>query len=316
MDKVALMFPGQGSQRQGMGIDFINKNPRYADYFKQCSRAVGEDIIDIISGDSGKLDKTEYSQPAIYSLSCALFDYLDSTVSISGSAGAAIGHSLGDYSALYGCGAYGFKKGLELVVYRSRLMAEENRKAGGMMAAVLGVGPERIERIIDEFKLGIYIANYNHYSQTVVSGSRNRVREAVRVFKENGIRKVIPLRVGVASHCPLMAGVSKRLREYMDKNLDVGEFRIPFYSSTADDLISKTEVKKNLEEQLIKPIRWVDSINTLMDRGFDTFIEIGPKDVLGKLVKGIALQNKSRVDILKSEDTEQLVKKIKGGSLS
>jgi len=312
MDKIVLMFPGQGSQQQGMGIGFLKENPGYAGYFNQCSQVIGEDILGIISGDSGRLNQTEYSQPAIYSLSCALFDYLDSLVSISEMAGAVIGHSLGDFSALYGCRAYGFKKGLEVVRYRSRLMAEEDKSSGGMMAAVLGVGPQVIKQAIEKFGLKIYIANYNHYTQTVVSGTKENVREAVEVFKKNGIRKIIPLKVGVASHCPLMGEVSKKLREYMNRELDTAEFKIPFFSSTAADFIGASEVKKNLEDQLVKPIRWLDSVTSLLDRGFDTFIEIGPKKVLCGLIKNIAEKKGYQVKTYSTEDIQVLVNKLKG----
>ncbi len=311
MKKMVLMFPGQGSQYENMGVDFIEKNPSYAHYFTQCSQSLGEDLLAII-GQGSKLNQTEYSQPAIYTLSCALYDYLDHQLSLSKQAGATIGHSLGDYSALYGCGAYTFEKGLELVIKRGRLMAEENERSGGLMAAVLGKTPEQIEQAIKKLKLSVYIANYNHPAQTVISGERDMVQKAIKTMKQNGIKKVIPLKVGVASHCPLMQDISEKLAQYMSRHLHIGEFNIPFYSSTANGLINEGEVQKNLQKQLVQPIRWLDSVMRLLDQGFDTFIEIGPKDVLTKLVKPIAASHGSDVHVYNTENREELFKNLKG----
>ncbi len=313
MDKVLLMFPGQGSQHRGMGIEFLRKNPQYKDYFDQCSDSLGDDILDIIAEEGQVLDKTEYCQPAIYTLSCALFDFLCRQAGLQKIAGAAIGHSLGDYSALFACGAYSFSEGLDLVIERSSLMAEENKASEGMMAAVLGAGQEEVSGLIKRAGLDVYIANYNHHSQTVLSGKKKQIMETIKVFKENGIRKIIPLKVGVASHCPLLADTSKKLKEYMQK-IDISKFNIPFYSSTLNGFIGQGEVKNNLGQQLIKPIKWKHSINRLLESGYNTYMEIGPKEVLGGLVKNIAKKNGSEVKIFNTLDLDELIKRLKGGT--
>ncbi len=314
MKKIALMFPGQGSQQQNMGIGFLEKNQEYFSYFELCSSLLGVDIIDIIKNKPHLLNQTGYSQPAIFSLSCAIFDYMDKEVCLSEKAGTSIGHSLGDYSALYGCGAFSFDKGLDVVIERARLMAEENKRSQGMMAAVLGIGPEKINQLIQILKLDVYIANYNHHTQTVISGESKYIKEAIRLFKENGIKKIIPLKVGVASHCPLMSKISTKLRDYMYRELDILPFNFPFYSSTENSFITEEEVRKNLEGQLVKPIRWLDSVIRLLEDGFDTFIEVGPNNVLCKLVKTIAGQAGFMISLYNLENAEELFKKIKGGS--
>ncbi len=176
--KVILMFPGQGSQYIGMGAEFLNENRDYEKYFEIAGDVFGENLLDIINNKDGRgalLDQTQYSQITIFALSCALNDYLFSRTGFEkSSVKAVVGHSLGEYSALYSCGAFDFRQGAELVSYRGKLMADFAKSGKMMMAAVIGSDLETIESVLQNFKQKVFIANYNDYSQIVISGMAGR----------------------------------------------------------------------------------------------------------------------------------------------
>ncbi len=171
--KIALTFPGQGSQFEKMGQQFLRFNSKYSDYFDKASEVLKRDLPGIINGEdkNNNLNDTRFSQVAIFCLSSALFDYLTGELSLGKKyIDTILGHSLGEYSALYGCGAYTFEKGLALVKYRGEIMSEADKTARGMMAAVLGTGAELIEDVLQKYKDKVFIANYNDHTQIVISG--------------------------------------------------------------------------------------------------------------------------------------------------
>ena len=301
--KIVLMFPGQGSQYAGMGMDYLDLLNKYNNYFEAASELLQEDLIKIISGNNGandKLENTFYSQVSIFALSAAINDYLFMEKYLD-RAGifAVIGHSLGDYSALNACGYFSFNEGFELVKHRGKLMSEANEKMDGMMAAILGTDYLTLKNLLEEyktkFKEEVYLANYNDYSQIIISGRRSDVLKAIDFLKENGLRKIIPLKVKIASHTPLMKDVSLNLGKYFC-NLTLNDPNINFYSSTSMIYPKKEEIKTIMEQQLLIPINWVSSIEYFLDNGVNTFIEIGPGKVLSGLVKRIA--DKSSKDVL------------------
>jgi len=303
------MFPGQGSQYHDMGKEFLAVNNKYSKYFKISSKIAGRDLMEIISGESGRglLDNTRFSQISIYSLSCALNDYIIGEFSVNKRLiSTLLGHSLGEYSALYSGGAYSFKQGAELVWYRGKIMSEANQKTEGMMAAVLGTEINVIKDVLAGFKDRVYIANYNDYSQTVISGYKQEVRDAVSNLIEHGAKKVIPLKVNIASHCPLMAEVSNRLEEFIGKNVKFGDMKLPFFSTTEVAYKNKNDLAKTLTGQLTNPIRWVESIEYLLDRGINVFLEIGPGKVLSGLVGRIARKKGREVLVLNTSKTEDI----------
>jgi [acyl-carrier-protein] S-malonyltransferase len=342
--KAILMFPGQGSQYIGMGAEFLNENKEYSKYFETASDVFGEDILAIINNKDGSgelLDQTQYSQIAIYSLSCALNDYLFKQKGFKeSSVKAVVGHSLGDYSALYSCGAFNFRQGAELVSFRGKTMADfayggqatgrivpdiqnntipENDKspkvkaAPGvdstwalntnlsvpentddppkkmMMAAVLGSDFETIASVLKDFSRNVFIANYNDYSQTVISGMAEDVLKAGEALKSRGAKRFIPLKVSIASHCPLMKDVSLSLENYISARFpgfpDLG---LKFFSSTELSFIDKAQIKETLVNQLISPVRWVNAIEELLTDDAAIFIEVGPGKVLSGLIKRVA----------------------------
>lgn len=307
--EIALMFPGQGSQYHDMGIDFLEANREYKEYFEISSEVLKKDIIRIIKGKSGRssLDNTRFSQISIYCLSCALNDYIMKGLSLDKNfIGAVLGHSLGEYSALYSSGAFTLKQGAELVSYRSKCMSEADRSIKGMMAAVLGADINLIKNVLKDFEEKVFIANFNDYAQVVISGYKDSVEEAMKSLKKRGVKKIIPLKVGVASHCPLMKEVSDKLGMFIDKNVKFMDLSLPFFSTTDVAYRNKNDIAKLLTSQLINPIRWVDSIKYLLDMDMDVFIEVGPGKVLSGLVKRIAGVKEKEVMILNTDKMEDI----------
>jgi [acyl-carrier-protein] S-malonyltransferase len=175
-----------------------------------------------------------------------------------------------------------------------------------MMAAVLGAESGPIEKVLESFKDRVFIANYNDYTQIVISGYADDTRKAIEALKESGIKKVIPLKVSIASHCPIMADVSDKLGSFIDENIDFNDPGLPFLSTTEVDYIGGKGLKNTLTGQLVNPIRWYSSIESCLDKGIDTFIEIGPGKVLSGLVMRIARKNNKKVSIMNTNDLKDI----------
>jgi [acyl-carrier-protein] S-malonyltransferase len=291
--KAILMFPGQGSQSISMGAEFLNENKEYSKYFEIAGNVFGEDILGIVSNKDGSgelLDQTQYSQIAIYSLSCALNDYLFKQKGFrQASVKTVVGHSLGDYSALYSCGAFNFRQGAELVSFRGKLMADFANGGKMMMAAVLGSDYETISGVLKDFSRNVFIANYNDYSQTVISGMAQDVLKAGEELKIRGAKRIVPLKVSIASHSPLMKEVSLSLENYIcDRFPGFPDLGLNFFSATELNYIDKNQITKTLVNQLISPVRWVNAIEELLTEGITVFIEVGPGKVLSGLIKRVA----------------------------
>jgi len=311
--KIVLMFPGQGSQYAGMGMDYVDLLNKSNNYFEAASKSLQESLTSIISGSNGNnkiLENTYYSQVSIFTLSAAISDYLFREKYLDkASVFAVTGHSLGDYSALYACGFFNFKEGLEIVKCRGKLMSEANEKMDGMMAAVLGTNYQTLKNLLLDyeniFKEEIYLANYNDYSQLVISGKRKNMEKTIEFLKENGVRKVIPLKVKIASHTPLMKDVSEKLGKYF-QSIVLNDPQFNFYSSTSLSYPKKEEIKSVMEQQLVIPINWVKSTEYFLNHEADTFIEIGPGKVLSNLVKRIAEKNSKNVLVFNTDKLSDL----------
>jgi [acyl-carrier-protein] S-malonyltransferase len=343
---IVLMFPGQGSQYVDMGSGFFEKNGKFKQYLKTASRFLGEDIQKIIRDiDSmgGLLDDTRFSQIAIFCVSSAINDYLTKDCLMDRSRIAAtIGHSLGDYSALYSSGAFSFDDGARLVIFRGNLMAgytqtgqqetpdqdknEADSDESGkkmMMAAVLGADIETIRSFLKNYEDSVFIANYNDYTQTVISGYRKQVLKASEKIEEAGAKRVIPLKVSIASHCPLMKEASIRLKGYIEENFNdfssIDRLNPGFFSSTRVGYVDSREIKQTLADQLISPIKWIDSIESLLAKGADVFIEVGPGKVLSGLVKRISIaRGYKEITVLNTDsvlEIENLISFLKSNNL-
>ncbi len=217
-----------------------------------------------------------------------------------------LGHSLGEYSALFSGGALNFKKGAELVVFRGKIMG--NNSISGGMAAVIGLDKSKILDVLKDYIGKVFIANYNDYSQIVISGYRKDLESASVKLKQKGAKRVIPLKVSIASHCHLMFEASRNLERFIKDNILFSDFKYNFFSTTEVSYIGKDGVGNVLAKQLINPIKWVESIEYLLKKNLKIFIEIGPGRVLYGLVKRIALKNGIKdVSIFNTNDWDDII---------
>ncbi|MTI88746.1 MAG: ACP S-malonyltransferase [Balneolaceae bacterium] len=280
----AYLFPGQGSQFVGMGKDHYESNSDFATLVDQANDILGFDLKEIMfEGPEEKLKQTEYTQPAIFLHSVALFKTLDATPDM------VAGHSLGEFSALVACGAVSFEDALRIVRKRGELMQQAGSENPGTMAAIIGMEDEAVEKVCEQAteKTGkeVIAANYNCPGQLVISGDVTAVPKAVELAKENGARLAKVLPVSGAFHSSLMQPAYDGLKEELE-NLAVHEPICPIYSNyTAEPTTNPDEIRSNLLNQLLNPVRWTQTLRNMADNGADSFVEVGPGKVLQGLVK-------------------------------
>lgn len=288
--KLALLFPGQGSQYVGMGRDLYQGWPEAQAIFAQADEALGFRLADLIfQGPEEALSDTVNTQPALLATSIAYWKALSTQEPFEPTYVA--GHSLGEYTALVVAGALGFEEALHLVRERGRLMKEAGEESPGGMAAILGLEDRVVEEICEEVDSQspgtLAVANYNCPGQVVISGLKEALNSAIEMAKERGARRVVPLAVSIASHSPLMASAATLLAQII-AHLPFHRAEIPVVANlTARPITSLKEIKSELVQQLASPIRWTDSIRYMVEEGVSTFIEVGPGNVLSGLVKRI-----------------------------
>lgn len=285
--KIAFIFPGQGSQYVGMAKEFIENFQESREVFETASSALGYDLAQLcMHGPAEKLNLTENTQPAILTASIAILRPLERRGL---AAAAAAGHSLGEYTAITAAGGIELRDSIALVQKRGQYMQEAVPEGTGLMAAVLGMEREAVEKTCHEAaKNGIVApANYNSPGQIVVAGEKKAVEKAMELAKAAGARKVIPLAVSVPSHCAMMKQAGERLARELEK-INISDLRIPIVNNADAKFLRKaSELRPSLIKQISSPLYWEDSIRNMAADGFDTFIEIGPAKVLSGLVKRI-----------------------------
>lgn len=285
----ALLFPGQGSQKVGMGLTLYESDNLFKSLLDQADDLLSYSLSQIMfEGPMERLTETRYTQPAIFVHSVALFKTLDIQPDFTA------GHSLGEFSALTAAGVIDFESALSLVSLRGELMQEAGVLQPGAMAALIGLEDQVVDQICSDAteKTGkpVVAANYNCPGQLVISGDSDAVIAAVELAKENGCRMAKMLPVSAAFHSPLMKSAYERLREALNK-VEFNTPRCPVYSNyTAVADTNPDNLKDNLLQQLVNPVKWTQIIRNMAERGVTEFIEIGPGNVLQGLVKR-TLQN-------------------------
>lgn len=287
MKRIAFMFPGQGSQAVGMGKEFYDEYAEVQELFHEADRLLDTDISTIMfEGTKEKLTETENAQPALLLSSIAVYTLLSKEKI---QPVMAVGHSLGEYSALVASGAISFDATLPLVAFRGRLMEQAFPKGKGAMAAVLGMTRGDIEQVLqglaeDEV---VDIANINCPGQIVISGSKEGMEKASTLLKENGAKRVLPLNVSGPFHSRLMKPANEAFSTELN-GIDFHSASIPVYANvTGDPATDKEEIKDQLIRQLYSPVLFEDSIRNMIDEGVDAFVEVGNGKVLSGLVKKI-----------------------------
>lgn len=285
--KTAFLFPGQASQKVGMGLDLYHDTNLGKKYFDLANDLMGLDLRNIIlNGPDETLKQTQFTQPAIYLVSVILGEILlqKNIIPI-----AAAGHSLGEYSALTISGAFSFETGLHLVKLRAKSMQQAGEIMNGTMAAIIGLDKGKIEEICRQSnEKGIVVpANFNAPGQIVISGEVEAVNYAMNLAKETGARKVIELNVSGAFHSPLMSNAKEALTNKLN-SIEISDANFPIYSNvTAKPVIKSEEIRESLIQQLENAILWQDSILNMINDGVTNFVEVGPGRVLQGLTKRI-----------------------------
>lgn len=291
--KIAFLFPGQGSQYVGMGKQFYDEYPVAREAYEQASDILGWDLARLsFEGPKSELTLTCHTQPAILvhsHIACTLLGECGYSPSL------ALGHSLGEYSALLAAEAIDFQTGVELVKKRGRFMHEAVPERGGAMAALLGIEREAAEAICGEVGGVVEVANYNAPGQYVLSGDKDAVESAARLATEKGVRKVVMLPVGAPFHCSLLSEAAERMSEVLDE-ADIADPSIPVYANvTARPVLEGKLVRELLKRQVRSPVRWEDSVRAAGEEKPDVMVELGPGKVLSglnrRILKGIPVHN-------------------------
>lgn len=287
----AYIFPGQGAQFVGMGLDLYETYPVAKELFEQANAILGFSITDIMfEGAAEDLKQTKVTQPAIFLHSVILSKVLGDSFKPDMVAG----HSLGEFSALVANGTLNFEDGLKLVSKRALAMQKACELQASTMAAVLGLDDAVVEKICEETPGTVVAANYNCPGQLVISGEVAAVEAACEKMKEAGARRALVLPVGGAFHSPLMEPAREELAAAIE-NTAFSAPQCPVYQNVTTVAVSdSTEVKKNLISQLTAPVKWTQSVENMVKDGAREFIEVGPGKVLQGLVRKIAKDVESR----------------------
>ncbi|WP_418499091.1 ACP S-malonyltransferase [Flagellimonas sp.] len=281
----AYIFPGQGAQFTGMGLDLYENHSLAQELFEKANDILGFSITDIMfEGTAEDLKQTKVTQPAIFLHSVVLGKVLGENFRPNMVAG----HSLGEFSALVANGALNFEDGLKLVSQRALAMQKACEIKPSTMAAVLGLDDEIVEKICAEVEGVVVPANYNCPGQLVISGEVDAVNIACEKLKEAGAKRALLLPVGGAFHSPLM----EPAREELAAAIEATQFNVPscpIYQNVTTTAVSNAdEIKKNLILQLTAPVKWTQSVQQMVKDGATSFVEVGPGKVLQGLVKKIS----------------------------
>lgn len=283
-DMNAYIFPGQGAQFVGMGLDLYEKSPIAKQLFEQANDILGFSITDIMfHGTKEDLQETKVTQPAIFLHSVILSKVMGDSFKPAMVAG----HSLGEFSALVANNTLTFEDGLKLVSKRALAMQIACEKVPGTMAAVLRLNDDVVEKICSETEGIVVPANYNCPGQLVISGEIEAINLACEKLKEAGARRALVLPVGGAFHSPLMAPAKEELASAIEST-SFAKPSCPIYQNVTTTAVKEEkEIKKNLISQLTAPVKWTQSVQNMISDGATLFTEIGPGKVLQGLVKKI-----------------------------
>ncbi len=285
--KTAYIFPGQGAQFVGMGEDLYNLNDDTRSLFEKANDILGFRITDIMFQGTGEdLKQTKVTQPAIFLHSVILAKAMGDSFQPAMVAG----HSLGEFSALVAAGALSFEDGLKLVAQRANAMQKACELEPSTMAAILGLDDEVVERICAQVEEIVVPANYNCPGQLVISGSIEGIDKACTLLTEAGARRAMKLNVGGAFHSPLMEPAKVELQAAIEAT-EIKTPACPIYQNVdAKAYTDPSQIKANLIAQLTGAVRWTQTVQHMLADGAESFVEVGPGNVLQGLIKKVDRQ--------------------------
>lgn len=291
--KIALVFPGQGSQFVGMGKAVYDASASARKVFDQADEVLGFPLSRLcFHGPADELEDTINAQPAILTVSVAALEAMKERLAEAGhriEPMVVAGHSLGEFTALVAAGVIDFPAALQLVRERGRLMKEAGEVSPGGMAAVIGLDATTLAELCDEAAAGsvIAVANDNCPGQTVISGEVTALLRAMEMAKERGAKRVARLGISIASHSPLMERASDGLRDVMGR-LPMLTPQIPIIANvTGTAMHTVDDVRQELAHHVERPVNWTRSVAEMVNSGATTFIEVGPGQVLSGLIRRI-----------------------------
>jgi [acyl-carrier-protein] S-malonyltransferase len=302
--KIAMIFPGQGSQTIGMGKSFYENSPLAREMFQKAGERIGVDFTHLLFEENSQLDQTEYTQPAILLISMIAYNLFQEARPTE--AVMFLGHSLGEFSALCASGAIDYVDAVELVHKRGKLMSQACETINAGMMAILGLDDAVVEELCaianDEGKK-VWPANYNQTGQLVVAGIKEDLQAMESVFKEAGAKRALLLNMSIASHCPLLSSAMEPLGEAMASMVSES-FSAPIISNATTGAYStKEEAIERLKVQLIQPVKYKQSIEAIAGE-IDMMIEFGN----GAVLKGLNKRNAPDVETVGISDMESLTK--------
>ena len=292
MGKIAFIFPGQGAQYRNMARDFYEQLPESRRVFEEASRVSGMSIESLCFEDEQRLNQTRYTQPALFTANCAVLKAVEQQGL---KPDMTAGLSLGEYCALTAAGVFDFEDAVQVVCSRGIYMEEAVPEGAGAMMAILTRKEIPMEEICERVPGQVVVANYNCPGQIVITGKTAAVEKAAESLKAAGAKRAVLLNVSGPFHSKMLESAGEELAKEMEKR-NFEPLAIPYVTNvTAKYVTDIKETKALLAKQISSPVRWEESVRTMIEDGVDTFVEIGPGKTLAgfmrRIDKGVKVYN-------------------------